>query len=284
MKTKRGPTALFTLTGIPDHAKLKLYASLECAAKTWHTASFLKQNGISLQIKEDDIQLASIGTLTKFIYLPHRKPSEKWSGHLGTLTMGGVTTDQYELVLKNLKRLGFLLAVFQLGNRFPNDGIPVLVPSKESDGQTEPSPRTTRKRDVQRGSQAKEIPFRIRSRKFRNEDDVTIESFVELDPKQKSHRYEVRGRYRLQSRPAAILEQWCANGKVRGNKRIKIKKGEGTFRFTFSVFKNGKLHISYYPKNGGDSFGSIYYEPTQGALREEQPPRKPSSSDRFDSN
>jgi hypothetical protein len=117
------------------------------------------------------------------------------------------------------------------------------------------------------------IPFRVRSRDFQGDDDVTIESLVELSSQSSSKYYEVRGRYRLQSRAQAALAQWCANGTLAGgNRRREVQRGEGAFRFTFSVVRSGDLHISFYPTGGGDSFGSIYYEPTRGPLDTENKP------------
>jgi hypothetical protein len=60
---------------------------------------------------------------------------------------------------------------------------------------------------------------------------------------------EVRGRYRLES--VVGRAAWCANGKIQGNRSLKVNKGEGEFHFTFSIVKNGNLPF-YYPAGGGE--------------------------------
>ena len=116
------------------------------------------------------------------------------------------------------------------------------------------------------------VPFRVTSRKFQAGDSVNVESFWQLPQQQGLPRYEVRGHYRLASRPRAQLAQWCSNGTLRANQGIEVERGEGKFRFTFAVVHNGNLHLSYYPAGGGNSFGSIYYERKRGKLRELAPP------------
>ena len=142
------------------------------------------------------------------------------------------------------------------------------------------------------------IPIRIRSRQFRDGDSITIDSLVERDSAPDEDRYEVRGRYRLESRPEALLEQWCAGGHVIGEKSVKIKKGEGEFRLTFSVLKKGSLHLSLYPiinlrdfeyqaaklrdpeyvRQKLSSFASLYYEPAGDDLRLDKPRQKSDSA------
>ncbi len=71
--------------------------------------------------------------------------------------------------------------------------------------------------------------------------------------------YTVKGSYSLASRDAAWMEVWCANGEVSGKKGRVVSKGAGEFQFQFGIVKPGYLHVSYYPANGGPSFGSVYF-------------------------
>jgi beta-lactamase regulating signal transducer with metallopeptidase domain len=107
----------------------------------------------------------------------------------------------------------------------------------------------------------KRVPFETRSRQFRGDDDVSIDSVV----KQRTQpgaiaSFEIRGRYRLESTTSANLGLWCSNGEVQGTKSTNVEKGEGEFDFVFSILKRGNLHLSYYPSQGGNSFGSLYFD------------------------
>lgn len=151
---------------------------------------------------------------------------------------------------------------------------------------------------------AAKIPVRVRSRHFLEGDSITIDALIERDSASDGGRYEVRGRYRLESRSEAELAQWCAGGHVGGNKSIKIKKGEGEFRLTFSVFKHGAFHLSMYPVVDPvafryrlrdlnnphqalldlSSFGSLYYQPDGRSLRLDPPPKKADPDNRSKAN
>jgi len=103
----RDIAAKFKLTRIPGHEKLLLFASLKFALQTPAAAKFLATNAISLEIVENDVKLASRAGLTKFIFLPHRRPGDKWDGHLGILTMGsGISPKQREEIQRNLESRG----------------------------------------------------------------------------------------------------------------------------------------------------------------------------------
>jgi len=112
------------------------------------------------------------------------------------------------------------------------------------------------------------IPVREASRGFAAGDDVTITSFARL-PAGSDYGFEVRGKYQLSSCDGASLGQWCADGEVRGEKSKTIQRGEGEFHFRFTLVKPGQLHLSLYPIEGGNSFGSLYYEPVDERLQAE---------------
>ncbi len=75
---------------------------------------FLEQHAIPLHIMEDDFLTAARGKVTKYIFLPHQKPNQKWTGQYGELTMGVVPAEEDVRVRDNLKKKGELLVVFQL--------------------------------------------------------------------------------------------------------------------------------------------------------------------------
>jgi hypothetical protein len=121
-------TSRFTMTAIPDHPGLTLHGSLECVPRTPETTRFLKDNAITVRFEEADIDLAVRSVLTKYIFLPHRQPDEKWSGYLGHLDMAAVAADQHAVVMENLKRRGHVLAVLRLGTRDPDDAATAQSP------------------------------------------------------------------------------------------------------------------------------------------------------------
>ena len=73
--------------------------------------------------------------------------------------------------------------------------------------------------------------------------------------------YVVKGRYKLESRDDAMLHVYATNGETSSNQGPIIKRGEGQFTRTFTVLKEGMLHLSFYPADGGESFGGVYFEP-----------------------
>lgn len=107
---------------------------------------------------------------------------------------------------------------------------------------------------------ARAIPIRDVNRQFADGDEVKVTQFTRL-PSDQGSQFEVRGTWQLASRESAVLEQWCAGGEVRGEKKLTINKGTGEFRFQFSIVSPGQLHLSLYPTEDGDNFGSLYYEP-----------------------
>ena len=108
-------TSLNFLLSSPEHSKSSIPGVLTREPMTATTKRFLSDNAISLKLSEADLKMAGQGRLTKYVFLPHLQPGEKWSGHLGTLTMGSVGRESDKEVRRNMKERGTLLAVLHLG-------------------------------------------------------------------------------------------------------------------------------------------------------------------------
>jgi hypothetical protein len=105
----------FKVSGNLGSEKLLLNASLRFAPGTPATAQFLATNAIALDMSDEEIQQALRIGLTKFIFLPHHRPSEKWDGRLGWLIMGsGITPEHRATIMQNLEKRGAVLAEFRL--------------------------------------------------------------------------------------------------------------------------------------------------------------------------
>lgn len=108
-------TSLNFLLSVPKHSKSSIPGVLTREPMTATTKRFLSDNAVSLKLSEADLKMAGQGRLTKYVFLPHLQPGEKWSGHLGTLTMGSVGRESDKEVRRNMKERGTLLAVLHLG-------------------------------------------------------------------------------------------------------------------------------------------------------------------------
>lgn len=71
--------------------------------------------------------------------------------------------------------------------------------------------------------------------------------------------YTIKGKYRLASHDEAMLHVYATNGAIESQQGPVVKKGSGEFVRTFTYKKEGSLHLSFYPANGGSGFGGIYF-------------------------
>jgi hypothetical protein len=79
--------------------------------------------------------------------------------------------------------------------------------------------------------------------------------------------YEVRGTYKLASREKAMLGAFVTissrdrdvHPESSPEQRVMISKGEGRFTLRFHFWQPGDPHVSFYPAEGGGSFGGIYF-------------------------
>jgi beta-lactamase regulating signal transducer with metallopeptidase domain len=104
------------------------------------------------------------------------------------------------------------------------------------------------------------INFEITSWKFQNGDSIEITDLSGpagvIRPGQT---YTVSGRYTLRSHDYASLHVYATNGEVQSSQGPSIKRGESQFTRTFTLLKEGDLHLSFYPVDGGESFGGVYF-------------------------
>jgi hypothetical protein len=115
----------------------------------------------------------------------------------------------------------------------------------------------------------REIQFKITKQQFEAGDSIVIEQVVATSPELKiGDTVLVRGRYSLQSRSQAALGFFLtAKGpsdptRVPPNQKKEIAAGDGTFELEHVVLAVGSLHVSFYPRPNGSSFGGVYFAPT----------------------
>jgi hypothetical protein len=108
------------------------------------------------------------------------------------------------------------------------------------------------------------VPFILGERDLRPGDDVTIlgvrgdRARLEV-----GGRYCVWGRFVLRSKPTASLCLWSTDGETEATEaqRCATVTGRGDFAFRFRVRGPlGQLHVSFYPVEGGEGFGGVYFD------------------------
>ena len=112
------------------------------------------------------------------------------------------------------------------------------------------------------------ISFRITSQQFEPGDSITIKEVLASSPDLKvGDTVIVRGTYFLRSRDDASLGFFLttkgpsAATKVSREQRALAGAGSGTFELKHIVPSEGRLHVSFYPRSGGSSFGGVYFGP-----------------------
>ena len=79
----------------------------------------------------------------------------------------------------------------------------------------------------------------------------------------------VRGRYQLQSRPEAQLGFFLttpgpsAPSPIAPKQMQPVSSGTGFFELEHAALEAGALHISFYPRDRGSSFGGVYFGPAK---------------------
>lgn len=114
----------------------------------------------------------------------------------------------------------------------------------------------------------REIPFRITSEQFSRGDSIVVDQVIASSPALKvGDTVVVRGHYRLASKPEAMLGFFLTTSgpggrtSVSPKQRSTIMAGEGTFELEHVVPSEGRLHVSFYPRPSGSSFGGVYFGP-----------------------
>lgn len=114
----------------------------------------------------------------------------------------------------------------------------------------------------------REIRFRITSEQFEAGDSIVVQQIVASSPQLKiGDTVVVRGQYRLQSRPQAALGFFLTTKGPSGptpvspKQRLEISAGTGSFELEHVVPADGFLHVSFYGRPSGSSFGGVYFGP-----------------------
>jgi hypothetical protein len=110
------------------------------------------------------------------------------------------------------------------------------------------------------------LHFDLGDSSFLPGDSITISQVSELSPPKTdlslTRTIQVTGTYTLASHDSALLGAEITSNDPNSGKGgyAKIDKGAAQpFSLTFTLAGNGYPHVSFYPANGGESFGGIYY-------------------------
>jgi hypothetical protein len=79
--------------------------------------------------------------------------------------------------------------------------------------------------------------------------------------------YEVSGRYKLASRETAMLGAFVTissqdrdiHPESMPDQKIIVTQGQGNFTLRLHIWQAGAPHVSFYPSQGGASFGGVYF-------------------------
>lgn len=119
-----------------------------------------------------------------------------------------------------------------------------------------------------------EVSFSEGSIEFREGDDITIESIRGTASRiRQGGTYLVRGTYTLGSHDRANL--LLANMVTQGSGRdtidedclLEIERGTGRFELRKTITQPGFLHLTFYPIDGGDGFGGVFFGQGDGVLK-----------------
>lgn len=112
------------------------------------------------------------------------------------------------------------------------------------------------------------VGFRITSQQFEPGDSIIIEEVLATSPQMKiGDTVIVRGKYHLQSKPKAALGFFLTTMGPSGSTRVEpyqrrnLDVASGSFELKHVVPAEGRLHVSFYPRPGGSSFGGVYFGP-----------------------
>ncbi len=104
------------------------------------------------------------------------------------------------------------------------------------------------------------VDFEITKQAFLQGDSIEIiEILSSTDKIETGRTYTIKGKYKLSSRDQAMLHIYATNGQTHSGQGPIVKRGTGEFTRTFTFQKDGWLHLSFYPADGGSSFGNLYF-------------------------
>ncbi len=117
------------------------------------------------------------------------------------------------------------------------------------------------------------VHFELGQSKFAAADGVTItEVRGPAETFSPDNVYQVKGTYTLASRDRARLCAFVTStegnpGRIDPLQTMTVDKGTGNFSLTFRLRYKGFPHVSFYPANGGDSFGGTYFRTGDSVLK-----------------
>ncbi len=95
---------------------------------------------------------------------------------------------------------------------------------------------------------------------FQTGDEIIVTELRGTSPEiREGASYRVTGTYSLISQDSAMLHVYATNGEIKSKQGDNVAQGSGTYAREFTLAKDGMLHLSYYPSDGGDGFGGIYF-------------------------
>ena len=104
------------------------------------------------------------------------------------------------------------------------------------------------------------IDFEITKQGFLENDWIEITEILGSSSKiETGQTYTIKGKYKLASHDQAMLHIYATNGQTRSVQGPVLKRGTGDFTRTFTYQEDGWLHLSFYPAEGGSSFGNLYF-------------------------
>ncbi|WP_269522757.1 hypothetical protein [Coraliomargarita parva] len=116
------------------------------------------------------------------------------------------------------------------------------------------------------GAEFQDVVYKTGPARFRAGDSIQIESVRSTGSKLRvGETIEVAGTYHLSSRPAAKISVFVTQTEGDGRSQILpgqeqvIREGAGAFELRIDVRHAGYLHVSFYPRDGGSSFGGVYF-------------------------
>lgn len=108
--------------------------------------------------------------------------------------------------------------------------------------------------------------YELGQREFVAGDDIVISEIIgSRDDFSVGGTYTIKGRYTLRSQDKAMLSAFTTSQNTTGPTRVQpdqtvaVKRGGGSFNLTMTIVDEGYPHISFYPHDGGSSFGGIYF-------------------------
>ena len=114
------------------------------------------------------------------------------------------------------------------------------------------------------------VPFELGPQHFSGGDSIVIEQVQASSPLLAvGDKVTVRGRYVLKSQDKAQLCLYLSTSEAVGaepvvsTQRVELQKGSGVFELTEVINHSGHLHLSFYPKQAGHRFGTVYFGTTQ---------------------